>query len=61
MSSDNGTEPPSPNTEKADAEIGEILDALLLELPEVCTNELVLSECISIIKLSENTIVYFTF
>ena len=29
-------EPQSPNTERADAEIGEILDTLLLELPEVC-------------------------
>ena len=31
-------EPQSPNTERADAEIGEILDTLLLELPEVCVH-----------------------
>ena len=31
-------DPQSPNTERADAEIGEILDTLLLELPEVCAH-----------------------
>ena len=31
-------DPQSPNTERADAEIREILDTLLLELPEVCAH-----------------------
>ena len=35
-------EPQSPNTERADAEIGEILDTLLLELPEVCAHILII-------------------